>query len=221
MNRLELDQLVTNYRPNPEALRQQGRVALLMTLGPSGVGKTTLMRASGIPEVVGDCSRPPRATEQNGVDYWFRSLDDMVRDTKEGNYVQIAIGFAGDLKGTKASSYPARGSAVFSVVPTAIPLFRELPFEQTHTAVIVPPSYDIWMERLAGQGQHEDELESRRREFVTPYQFALTDSQSQFVLNDTIEAGTARLLQVAAGEKPDDADQARRVAEEILERLTV
>ncbi|HEU4984239.1 MAG TPA: hypothetical protein VFT58_01250, partial [Nitrososphaera sp.] len=97
-------------------MRQQGEVALLMTMGASHSGKTTLMRASGIPMVIGDCSRPPRPGEQDGVDYYFRRLDDMVEDAKAGEYVQLALGPAGDLKGTRASSYPPEGLATFAVV---------------------------------------------------------------------------------------------------------
>jgi hypothetical protein len=138
MNRLELERLVEDYQPNAEALRQQRRVALLMTVGASNSGKTTLMRASGIPRVIGDCSRPARPGEQDGVDYHFRTLEDMVDDVKAGKYVQIALGPAGDLKGTRASSYPAGGTAAIAVVPSAIQTFRELPFERTETAIIVP-----------------------------------------------------------------------------------
>jgi len=218
-SRQELEQLVANYRRSPDVSLQISKVALLMTVGFSGAGKTTLMRASGIPMVLGDCSRPPRVGEQNGVDYWFRSLDEMVHDAENGEYVQIALGSGGDLKGTKANSYPTEGSATFAVVPAAIQTFRELPFASTKTAVIMPPSYDVLMERLANQGQHENELESRHREFRSVLRFALQDDQAQFVLNDTVESGTMRLLQVAAGEMPDAADQARRIAEQMLSRL--
>jgi len=219
MNRLELDRLVTNYRPNPEALRQQGRVALLMTVGASNSGKSTLMRASGILRVIGDCSRPPRPGERNGVDYYFRTLDEMVQDAKAGKYAQIALGPAGDLKGTRASSYPAEGMATIAVVPSGVQTFRELPFERTETAIIVPESYDVWMKRAAAREQDKGEAAIDYRQFASWFEFALQDSEAQFVLNDTVEAGTARLLQVAAGKKPDDADQARRIAEEILDRL--
>jgi hypothetical protein len=71
----------------------------------------------------------------------------------------------------------------------------------------------------AARQQDRGEAAIDYRQFASWFEFAMQDSEAQFVLNDTVEAGTARLLQVAAGEKPEDADRARHIAEEILEQL--
>jgi guanylate kinase len=219
MNRADLEQLVANYKRSPEVSLQLSKLTLVMTLGPSGVGKTTLMRASELPMVLGDASRDPRPHEQNGVDYWFRSFDEMLADAKAGTYVQIAAGPEGDLKGTRAGSFPSQGVATFAVVATAIESFRTLGFAQTKTAAIIPPSFDEWMMRLGGHNIDDEKIQRRLREARPSLEFALNDSQTDFILNDSVEAGAARLLQVAAGQTPDNADQARRIAENILDRL--
>lgn len=219
MDSASIEQLVNNYKPNPVALGQLNDVTLVMTLGPSGVGKSTLMRASGIPMVVGDASRQARPDEKDGIDYNFRTLEDMKADVENGDYIQIAIGSEGDLKGTKASSFPASGPAIFAVIASAIALFRSLPFAATKTAVIVPPSFETWMTWL---GQHQlapDKLDARVNEAYQSLSFAVADPQAVFVLNDDIKAGAARLQQVAAGQTPDKNDEAKAIALALLQQL--
>lgn len=216
----ELQQLVESYQPDPAALQALEPVRLLMTVAPSGTGKTTLARASGLAMVLGDAARPPRKGEQDGVDYWFRSQTEMERDARARQYIQIAIGAGGDLKGTRASSFPQTGWAVFAVVAAAVPNFRSLPFAETKVAVIVPPDYETWMQRMDGHELDERAREARVKEAEHSYQFALADSEALFVLNDTVEAGARRLLQVVKGETPDRHDKARAIAVNILAQLS-
>lgn len=215
----DLQRLVESYQSDPETLRALWSVKLLMTLGPSGTGKTTLARASGLAMVLGDATRPPREDEKDGVDYWFRSQDEVKLDAQQHQYIQIAVGPGGDLKGTRVSSFPQSGWAVFAVVATAISTFRSLPFAETKMAVIVPPDYETWMRRLDGHEPDARALQSRLLEAKHSYEFALADGGALFILNDTIEAGARRLLQVVNGEVPDDNDRARAIAGNILAQL--
>ena len=216
----EFETLVANYRPNPEVIAQLSKVTLIMTLGPSGVGKTTLMRASGLSMVLGDCSRAPRPNEKNGVDYWFRSFDEMLADVRAGKYVQISPGAGGDLKGTRASSFPSEGVATFAVMAVAIPAFRSLPFAKTETAVIVPPSFEAWTERLGMQQSDPAERASRLQEARTSLEFALNDPQAKFILNDSIEAGAERLRQIASGQEPSESERAKAIIADLLHQIT-
>lgn len=216
---VELQKHVQTYRPRPESLARLNTINLLMTLGPSGAGKTTLMRASGLPMVLGDCSRAPRAGEQDGIDYRFRSEDDMLADMRSGAFVQVAVGAEGDIKATHAGSFPASGTATFAVVAAAIGIFRALPFASTRTAVIVPPDYDTWMQRLGAYDTTRERLLNRLAEARQSYEFALQDTQARFVLSDTVEAGVRRLLQVAEDAAPDDETRARGIVEEIVRRM--
>ena len=48
-------------------------VPLLCVCGKSGVGKTTVVRATGLREVISYTTRPIREGEQDGYDYHFRT----------------------------------------------------------------------------------------------------------------------------------------------------
>lgn len=216
MDQSRLAELVANYRPDEQVLAGLSRVRLLMVVGPTGVGKSTLMKACGIPQVIGDASRSPRRGEVNGVDYWFRTEADMLAEAEAGRYIQLAMGSEGDLKATHAGSFPAFGQAVFAVVASAVETFRHLPFGETATAVIVPPDFATWMARVGNHHTSPDKLATRFKEARLSYEFALSDENSLFVLNDELELAVAHLLSIAEGKVPDGHTQAKAVASDLL-----
>lgn len=68
---------------------------LIILVGPSGSGKTTIGEAlsrKGIAKLITTTTRQPRDLEQDGVDYYFRSIDDLEdidfveRTTYNGNH---------------------------------------------------------------------------------------------------------------------------------------
>jgi guanylate kinase len=212
-------ELVANYKPDKHVLAGLSNVHLLMVIGPTGVGKSTLMKASGVPEVIGDASRQPRQGEVSGVDYWFRTEREMLAEADAGQYVQVAMGSEGDLKATHAGSFPTSGPAVFAVVASAVHIFRELPFASTATAVIVPPDFDTWMERISSHHTPPDKLAARLEEACYSYEFALNDESSMFVLNDKLELAVSRLLSVAEGKVPQAHRQAQAIATDLLHHI--
>src|SRR6266550_839801 len=105
--RRQLPELVRNYRPAPDVLNKIKNLNLLMVIGPSGVGKTTIINRLGLRYVPSDTTRDSRLGEQEGVDFYFRKdYGQIVSELKNGQFVQAAVDSGGDLKATKASSYP-------------------------------------------------------------------------------------------------------------------
>jgi guanylate kinase len=220
MNHNELSQLVANYRPEPAILAGLSAVRLVMVVGPTGVGKSTLIKASGLPEAIGDASRPPRAGEVDGVDYHFRTLPEMIAEARCGRYVQLALGSEDDLKATHADSFPPQGPVIFAVAAAAVDTFRRLPFATTVTLVIVPPDYEVWMRRIGNHHTAPDKLALRMEEARRSYEFALQDTACQFVLNTSLALAAGEITTAAAGHVPASNRQARQVATELLSQLT-
>ncbi len=76
---------------------------LIVISGPSGAGKDTVvqrMKERGLPFhfVVTATTRPRRANETHGKDYWFVSKDEFARMIEENELIEYAIVY-GDYKG--------------------------------------------------------------------------------------------------------------------------
>jgi ABC-type phosphate/phosphonate transport system ATPase subunit len=79
-----LPDLVRNYQPLPEVRVRIANVELLMIIGATGVGKTSIIKRLGIPFVITDTTRPVRPDEIDGSDYYFRTdYDQLVAEIKE------------------------------------------------------------------------------------------------------------------------------------------
>src|ERR1041384_4500334 len=81
----------------------QRRPLLIVISGPSGAGKDTVMqrmKERGLPFhfVVTATTRPQRASEVHGRDYWFVSKDEFARMIDEDELIEHAIVY-GDYKG--------------------------------------------------------------------------------------------------------------------------
>lgn len=224
----ELRKLVAGYKPSPRVLKDMASIRVLGTVGPSASGKTTLMKAlvkasSNVKFILDETSRPPRPNEVNGVDFLFRTKEEIIEDLKNGDLVQIAIGPNGDLYCTRLNSYPSGVTGVIALVPPAVKEFRRLPIKSFKAAFIVPGSFEAWQQWLAKQAKagswSQEKMQGRLAEARQSFEFALNDQDIQFILNDNINRAAQRLEQVAIGQPPTDQQQARTVAKQNYAKL--
>ncbi|HEX5395349.1 MAG TPA: hypothetical protein VFW52_03315 [Candidatus Saccharimonadales bacterium] len=216
-----LPSLIENYRPAPSVIEHIGRVTLIMLVGPSGVGKSTLIKNSGIHFVPSDTTRSPRPGEQNGVDMNFRTdFDQLAADIKAGNFVQIAPFATGELYATRYSSYPESGAAIMPVMAEAVRSFRQLGFDRTISAFVVPPSYKEWMRRMSEQEMMVDQRAKRLDEAKVSLEFGLSDKETNFILCDDIPGAVEQVKKLLDG-TPDEVlgAEARAIAQSLLTNL--
>lgn len=213
--------LISAYKPQSALLEPLGKVSILMIVGPSGVGKTTLIQRSKVTFVPSDTTREPRAREQNGVDFYFRrDYGQVIEDIKNGLFVQVAIGSGGDFYATKASSFPKSGWATLPVVSAVVPIFRGLGFKKTTTAFIAPPSFEEWIHRMSVHPATAEQRIKRLDEGRRSFEFALADKETHLVLNDDLDLAVAQLKDLLSGKTdPEREKTAQRAIQEILSRL--
>lgn len=211
-------QAIHDYKPSPATIAQISKVKIVLVVGASGVGKTTLMDSLSLPYVASDVTRAPRPGEKDGKDYFFRNdYDRILTEITDGSFVQVAISPDGELYSTRSTSYPVEGWASISVVSDVVPIFRTLGFAQTLTAFITPPTYDDWMLRLGAHDIDATLLNSRMAEARRSFGFALTDQNTHFILNDLIDPATTQLKALMDNQVDKDREAvARQAAQQIF-----
>lgn len=212
--------LQETYKPSEAARQRLAQIDLLAIVGPTGVGKTTLINELGVPTVLSDVTRPMRPGEKNNQNYHFRTdYLEILNEIKAGQFVQFLVSDAGDFYGTRVDSYPSAGWCVMAVYATAIPLFRTLGFRRVLPVYIMPPGYVEWMRRI-GQ-QRTGDLDARIAESITSLKLALVDPDYRFVLNDDVKLAVTDLQTILAGDEPYEhrSRLARETADILLERL--
>ena len=195
-------------------------VDLLAVVGPTGVGKTTIINKLDMPAVLSDVTRDMRPDEENNQNYHFREdYVQILQEVKTGTFAQFVVSESGDFYGTHMDAYPEEGWCSMAIFATAIPAFRELGFRRVLPIYIMPPGYVEWMRRIGAQ--RDSDISDRIAEAITSIKTALLDPEYHFVLNDNVDFAVRDIQRIINGEAPDDhrARLARETADILLERL--
>ena len=168
------------YQPAAQVLERLAEVDFVAVVGPSAVGKTTLIREamrreSGLRLVLNNTSRPPRPDECHGVDFRFESRQRMEERIAEREYVQVAPTVFGDWYATASEDYATDGVAVLPVLAASLASFRALPFRSVKAVYILPPTRQVWWKRLEERHADPDRLAGRAAEGLRSLKFALDD----------------------------------------------
>ncbi len=198
-----------------------GMVDLIAIVGPTGVGKTSIIKKLDMPGVVGDTTREPREGEKNGKDYLYRSdYLDIVAEIKAGIYAQFVVSRSGEMYGTRSYSFPDEGMCSMAIIATAMPVFRNLGFKSVSAFYIMPPSYKEWMRRLSEQ-KRSDLLNRIDEARQSVSQAADNPDEYTFILNDDIDQAASDIHAVLSGKEIDQhrLELAQDTANIILEYI--
>lgn len=212
----------SGYQPQSAALEPLSRVDFVAVVGPTAVGKSTLMKAVFLQHpdlrmILTQTSRTPRPGEIDGLDINFRSRDRMLARIDRHEFVQVAPSLLGDIYATGPEDYPEDGVGMMAVLASALDAFRTLPFRSFRVAFIVPPSWEQWQVRIRVHGFEPHRLAKRLQEAKESFSFALDSREAVLIINDDLARAATDLAAVASGETPGlrlQADQAR--AKEII-----
>lgn len=225
-------EVLQQYTPSPESTELLRSNPLVILLGISGSGRNTiinhLVNSGKYRFIISDTTRPPKVRdgklEQNGVNYNFRSEEEILADLKAGKFLEAEI-----LHGQQVSGISIRelelainsGKVPINEVDLGGTLAIRAAKPDTHFFFVVPPNYDEWMYRLRGREvMDEQELRNRTKTAIRILEEGLRTEDFTFIINDSSRK-SADLIDVLVHEAEDvEAHlKAKKAAEGILAEL--
>ncbi len=147
---------------------------LYIVAAPSGAGKTSLVKAlvervPGVEVSISYTTRPPRAGEQEGVNYHFVDRETFRQMVAQGEFLEHAEVF-GNLYGTaKANILERLGKGMDVILEIDWQGARQVreALPQAVGIFILPPSREVLEQRLRSRGQDTEEVIARRMREAT------------------------------------------------------
>lgn len=145
---------------------------LLLLSGPAGVGKSTigdrLVSHHGFVRSVSATTRPPRGSEQHGVDYHFLTRAEFESGLASGHFLEHAE-VHGQLYGTPRApieSWLKAGESVLLIIDVdGARQVRAMGLPNV-SVFILPPSRDALLERMRARGTEDEAKIAKRMERV-------------------------------------------------------
>jgi len=175
---------------------------LVVISGPSGVGKTTILRRllADLPQLIQSVSattRPPRVGESDGVDYHFIAAAEFERRRAAGDFLECCQVYGrefwyGTLVDEVAPRMAAGAWVVLEIdVEGTLSILARYPDAVT---IFVEPSHpDQLLERLRGRGTESPEAMARRLEVARRELLESHHYQHRVVNDDDIAAAVAAI----------------------------
>ncbi len=195
---------------------------------PSGAGKTTVARAlveasDDLVFSVSATTRPARPGERPGCDYHFVSDDEFESLIQDGRLVEWAE-VHGDFYGTpRANLDEAQNQGAVLILDIDVQGARQVAeaLPETVTIFLLPPSFDVLMERLQLRAS-EDPGRLRRRLETAKTELACVDEFKFVVINDRLEDAVQRIRAIITAEGQSlirSAAEVDELVKHLLQRL--
>ena len=191
---------------------------VIVLSSPSGGGKTTITKRllAARPDVgysVSATTRAPRPGEQDGVAYHFLSRGEFARREAAGEFLEAAE-YAGERYGTLKSEVDrvlaAGRHVVLDIeVQGAANVRRIYPRPRSMTVFILPPSAEVWFERIRGRNTESAETLARRLDQAI-FELRQVRAYDSIVINDALDRAVAEVGELidqdgAQRHRPPDA----------------
>ncbi len=180
---------------------------LIIVSAPSGAGKSSLV-AQALKKIEQMCysisytTRPPRGTEQHGVDYYFVNREEFLERQARGEFLESAEvhgSFYGTHRAATAKLLAGGVDVLLDIdVQGARQLIREVP--EAVTIFILPPSRQALEERLRRRALNSAEDLARRLHNASEEVTQCREFQ-YVIINDDLDTAFARLEAIIRAER--------------------
>lgn len=225
---LQLEAAQNNYMPSSEVVAQLGQKVIIMLVGPSCIGKSTLMQAVTQRDdrfsITGSfTSRPPRLDDSGKTYDYIEHIDteltQLFTQIGQGQVVNYAVHPTTKyVYGSYISQY-AKEFNMLDTLASSVEGFRRIPFKECPVVGMAaePAHWLGWFDSRFPNG-HPDRLK-RRDEAIQSLEWLIAEPQDMlhWVINapDGLERAAEQVIAIATHQSPGD-EAGRSVAEAML-----
>ena len=175
---------------------------LFIIVGPAGFGKTVLVKAltERIPEltrVATATTRPMRAGEVLGRDYYFFSSEEFENHIRQGDFIEWNL-FAGYKYGTLRapiqSLLDAGKSQIMSIDIHGVAVLKKT-FPNIIGIFVIPPSFEVLKERMLVRAQNTPEHMAEKLE-IAKEEMKHQNEFDHVVVNDVLETAIQEIVEI-------------------------
>lgn len=184
-----------------------GSGLIFVISAPSGTGKTTLIKRlikelSGLRFSISYTTRPPRANEKDGEDYYFISSEDFQKMVENNKFIEWAE-VLGNRYGTPKMDIDQLKASGYDLILDIDPQGAKKVLKDINNAILIyilPPSPKCLRERLKKRGGDSEEavkfrLRSAKTEIYEAYWY------NYVIVNDDIDEAVEKLKAIIIAER--------------------
>jgi guanylate kinase len=228
-----LKQKLDQYEPSAATIELVKSTPILLLVGVSGAGKDSvkqqLLKTGKYHHIVSHTTRKPRENlgimEQEGREYHFISFEEAEKMLDAGAYVE-AKWYSGNIYGTSAAeiqrAHDDNKIAVTDVEVQGVEEYMDIS-SKICPIFILPPSYEVWQERLKKRYENDIDLDDIYRRMQTAKKeldAAIQKDYFRFVVNDELDEAVKAVNAIAHGAPVgEESHAARQLAHELLQKI--
>lgn len=223
----EFQQLLDSYQipvDNPVL----SSVRLVLFYGATATGRDSiiaeLVKTGDYYHLVSNTTRQPRVNngvpEQSGVEYWFRTEEEMLNDLQAGKMLEAEIIHEQQVSGISLAELERAVQldkiAITNVEHNIINIIKAKP--DATAIMVLPPSFDEGLRRLKSRGDVDpSELHRRVATAKKVYQFGIDWNKFHYIVNDTLDSAVRQVRAIVGNNiPPSDTKEHRDLAEQLL-----
>lgn len=178
-----------------DRIQKKMRNQVMIFSAPSGAGKTTIVRHllekfDFLEFSVSATSRSPRGKEQDGIDYYFLSVDEFKKRVNNNEFVEYEEVYPGSFYGTLRSEveriWKKGNTILFDVDVKGGMNIKKIFGEKALSVFIQPPSLEIMEERLRNRGTDSEEA-IKTRISKAKQEMTFASEFDTILINDKLE----------------------------------